>query len=151
VTDSFPGASRTSESGLNESGNTMKPEEDENYNDVTLDGAEASDLQMLKAMTVTLSKAIQALESVQPSNIAPGTNFYEEVERFEVALIQKALQQTGGNQAQAARLLGLNQTTLHGKIKHYGIYPNVLVYSSTAIQHQQSEAAQSNLDGQRAS
>ncbi|MDX6710593.1 MAG: hypothetical protein QOH96_1609, partial [Blastocatellia bacterium] len=55
--DPFPGASRTSESGLNESGNTMKPEEDENYNDVSLDGAETSDLQILKAMTVTLSKA----------------------------------------------------------------------------------------------
>jgi DNA-binding NtrC family response regulator len=129
----------------------MKPDEDETHDDVALEGAETSDLQMLKAMTVTLSRAIHALESVQPSNIPPGTNFYEEVERFEVALIQKALQQTGGNQAQAARLLGLNQTTLHGKIKHYGIYPNVLVYSSTAFRRQQGEAAQSNLDGQMAS
>jgi DNA-binding NtrC family response regulator len=151
VTDLLTIATRNIRGGLNESSDAMKPQEYEHYNDESLEGAETSDLQMLKAMTVTLSKAIQALESVQPSNITPGTNFYEEVERFEVALIQKALQQTGGNQAQAARLLGLNQTTLHGKIKHYGIYPNVLVYDSTAIRHQQEEAAQNNLGGHMAS
>lgn len=129
----------------------MKPEDDENYNDVSLESTGPADLQMLKAMTVTLSKAIHALESAQPQSIAPGTNFYEEVGRFEVTLIQKALQQTGGNQAQAARLLGLNQTTLHGKIKHYGIYPNVLVYSATSIQPQSNESTQNNLDRQLAS
>jgi len=53
VTDILPARARTSESGWNESGNPMKPDEDEIHNDMSLEGAEASDLQMLKAMTVT--------------------------------------------------------------------------------------------------
>lgn len=46
-------------------------------------------------------------------------NFYEEVERFEIALIRSALRQTRGHQLKAARLLHLNPSTLNAKIKHY--------------------------------
>lgn len=48
-------------------------------------------------------------------------NFYEEVARFEIALIKNALQRTGGNQRVAARLLNLNPSTLNAKLKHYNI------------------------------
>jgi len=54
-------------------------------------------------------------------DIARGVNFYEEVKRFEIDLILRALEQTGGHQSRAARLLGLNATTLNSKIKSYGI------------------------------
>ena len=40
-------------------------------------------------------------------DISRGVNFYEEVKRFEIDLIQRALDQTGGHQSRAARLLGL--------------------------------------------
>lgn len=46
-------------------------------------------------------------------------NFFEEVRRFEMELIGRALDLTGGNQARAARLLGLSATTLNYKIKTY--------------------------------
>jgi DNA-binding NtrC family response regulator len=54
-------------------------------------------------------------------DIARGVNFYEEVRRFEVDLIRRALEQTGGHQSRAARLLGMNATTLNSKIKTYNI------------------------------
>lgn len=46
-------------------------------------------------------------------------DFFEEVRRFEMRLISRALELTGGNQARAARLLGLGTTTLNYKIKSY--------------------------------
>lgn len=54
-------------------------------------------------------------------NISEGVDFYREIERFEVSLIKLALDQTGGHQARAARLLQIKPTTLHSKIKLYGI------------------------------
>ena len=56
-------------------------------------------------------------------DIARGVNFYDEVRRFEIDLIRRALDQTAGHQSRAARLLGLNATTLNSKIKSYNIPP----------------------------
>ena len=39
-------------------------------------------------------------------DVAHGVNFYDEVRRFEIDLIRRALDQTGGHQSRAARLLG---------------------------------------------
>jgi DNA-binding NtrC family response regulator len=68
----------------------------------------------------------KALEMAQSSagisvDIARGVNFYDEVRRFEIDLIRRALEQTGGHQSRAARLLGMNATTLNSKIKTYNI------------------------------
>ena len=54
-------------------------------------------------------------------DLSRGVNFYDEVRRFEIDLIRRALDQTGGHQSRAARLLGLNATTLNSKIKTYNI------------------------------
>src|SRR6476659_7184684 len=54
-------------------------------------------------------------------DIGRGINFYEEVRRFEIHLIRRALEQTGVHQSRAARLLGMNATTLNSKIKTYNI------------------------------
>jgi DNA-binding NtrC family response regulator len=54
-------------------------------------------------------------------DISKGVNFYDEVRKFEMDLIRRALDQTGGHQSRAARLLGLNATTLNSKIKTYNI------------------------------
>ncbi|NNE67792.1 MAG: sigma-54-dependent Fis family transcriptional regulator [Pyrinomonadaceae bacterium] len=56
-------------------------------------------------------------------DIAQGITFYDEVKKFEIDLIQRALEQTAGHQSRAARLLGLNATTLNSKIKSYNILP----------------------------
>ncbi len=54
-------------------------------------------------------------------DVSHGVNFYDEVRRFEIDLIRRALDQTGGHQSRAARLLGMNATTLNSKIKTYNI------------------------------
>ena len=58
---------------------------------------------------------------VDSLNLNSGVDFFEEVRRFEMKLIARALELTGGNQARAARLLGLGTTTLNYKIKSYGL------------------------------
>jgi transcriptional regulator with GAF, ATPase, and Fis domain len=54
-------------------------------------------------------------------DLGRGINFYDEVRRYEIDLIRRALDQTGGHQSRAARLLGMNATTLNSKIKTYNI------------------------------
>ncbi len=54
-------------------------------------------------------------------DISRGINFYDEIKKFEIDLIRRALDQTGGHQSRAARLLGLNATTLNSKIKTHNI------------------------------
>jgi DNA-binding NtrC family response regulator len=54
-------------------------------------------------------------------DVTHGIDFYDEVRRFEIDLIRRALEQTGGHQSRAARLLGMNATTLNSKIKTYNI------------------------------
>ena len=54
-------------------------------------------------------------------DISKGVNFYDEIKKFETDLIRRALNQTGGHQSRAARLLGLNATTLNSKIKSHNI------------------------------
>jgi len=56
-------------------------------------------------------------------DLSRGVNFYDEVRRFEIDLIRRALVQTNGHQSRAARLLGMNATTLNSKIKTYNIDP----------------------------
>ncbi len=63
----------------------------------------------------------QAAGASDKTDIARGVNFYDEVKRFEIDLIRRALDQTSGHQSRAARLLGLNATTLNSKIKSYNI------------------------------
>ena len=51
----------------------------------------------------------------------PSLNLREELRRFEIELIFRALTHTRGHQSRAARLLGVNATTLNAKIKRYHI------------------------------
>lgn len=54
-------------------------------------------------------------------DLTHGISFYDEVSRYEIELIRQALDLTGGHQSRAAKLLGLNNTTLNSKIKSYNI------------------------------
>ena len=58
-------------------------------------------------------------ETVNSLTNKSAVNFFEEVRGFEMRLIRRALELTGGNQARAARMLGLGTTTLNYKIKSY--------------------------------
>ncbi|HVF56201.1 MAG TPA: sigma-54 dependent transcriptional regulator [Pyrinomonadaceae bacterium] len=65
--------------------------------------------------------AAQASAGATAVDVSHGVNFYDEVRRFEIDLIRRALKQTSGHQSRAARLLGMNATTLNSKIKTYNI------------------------------
>jgi DNA-binding NtrC family response regulator len=55
-------------------------------------------------------------------NLGPGgVDFNDVIDRIETKLILQALDKTGWNKNQAARLLGLNRTTLIEKIKKKGL------------------------------
>ena len=79
-----------------------------------------SRLDALKNVALTLLDAVDSLRTAQPSR-EQSLRLQDEVQRFETDLIRTALERTGGNQARAARLLGVKHTTLNAKIKRYGI------------------------------
>jgi transcriptional regulator with GAF, ATPase, and Fis domain len=72
-------------------------------------------------MTATLLDEVRALAPLKIIDVQDGINFEEEVMRFEVYLIERALEQTGGSQLRAARLLNIKNSTLNSKIKRLHI------------------------------
>jgi DNA-binding NtrC family response regulator len=63
----------------------------------------------------------EASATIENLSLKSRLDFFDEVRQFEVRLITRALEVSGGNQARAARLLGLGTTTLNYKIKSYEI------------------------------
>jgi DNA-binding NtrC family response regulator len=79
------------------------------------------DLHKILSVALDDIKRLEFSESAKVPDIKPGLDFYREVKRFEIALIQHALRHSGGSQTLAASLLGINTTTLNSKIKAYNI------------------------------
>ena len=77
-------------------------------------------LEALRNVALTLLDAVDSLRGSQPSR-DQSLKLQDEVQRFETDLIRTALERCGGNQARAARLLGVKHTTLNAKIKRYKI------------------------------
>ncbi|HEX8845757.1 MAG TPA: helix-turn-helix domain-containing protein [Pyrinomonadaceae bacterium] len=89
----------------------------------------------LKDLIYLLLKEVQDLEhdelvselttrqGARRLEIEKGIKFDEVVRQFETNIIKQALVLTGGNQARAARLLGIKPNTLNYKIKLYAILP----------------------------
>src|SRR5213593_2992174 len=81
-----------------------------------------ADALLAEAETLARDKAFtDEANKLRPLDIVSGIDFYDEVQRFETHLIKMALGETGGNQAKAARLLGIKATTLNSKIKLFNI------------------------------
>ncbi len=78
-------------------------------------------IEVLREVTVALLDEVKSLGSLRKVEIENGINFDDEVKTFEILLIERALEQTGGSQLRAARLLNLKHTTLNAKIKRYDI------------------------------
>lgn len=78
-------------------------------------------IELLKKLARTFLVEVETLNMFESQDIRRGLDFYDEVRRFEMSLIERALLQTGGHQRRAASLLGLGATTLHAKIKQYNI------------------------------
>jgi transcriptional regulator with GAF, ATPase, and Fis domain len=84
----------------------------------------SSNITTLKELVLRLLCEVQCIGEANALSIENGFDFYDEVSRFEIDLIRRALLQTGGHQVRAAKLLNLKVTTLNSKIKHYNISPN---------------------------
>jgi transcriptional regulator with GAF, ATPase, and Fis domain len=95
-------------------------------------------IEALKDLSLTISTALEAIGTLEflgidhPIDIESGIDFYDEVRRFEIFLIQRALKHTGGCQSRAADLLKLKPTTLNSKIRAYHINWRVPVTSRRA-------------------
>ena len=65
-------------------------------------------------------KVADLIDEIALAPDAPRTGLYRLVEeKWEKALLKRALEMTGGNQVRAARLLGINRLTLRKKIARY--------------------------------
>ena|SRR6266404_4109351 len=82
---------------------------------------DAERLNALSDLVRMLLSEVESLQSTQPAQADHSAGLQNQVQRFESDLIRQALYQTRGNQAQAARLLGVKHTTLNAKIHRYGI------------------------------
>jgi DNA-binding NtrC family response regulator len=73
--------------------------------------------------TLVRSLLHEASLRTQPVNIDPekGIDFYENVARFEIQLIESALELSGGRQNRAAKLLNMRTSTLCTKMKQLNI------------------------------
>jgi hypothetical protein len=76
-------------------------------------------LMTLKDLAHAFLEELGSVGSAESAGVERGIDFYDEVRRFEIELIQTALRHTGGVQTEAATLLGLKPTTLHAKLKQY--------------------------------
>jgi transcriptional regulator with GAF, ATPase, and Fis domain len=103
--------------------------------------ATRNNINTLRELVLRLLCEVQSINEVNTLNIENGFDFYDEVSRFEIDLIKRALLQTGGHQVHAAKLLNLKVTTLNSKIKHYNIslsgFANVYSLTNTKIAEQQ--------------
>ncbi len=71
--------------------------------------------------SVEVAAVEPAATSVRSSGFALRRIVTHAVTRAEVEAIRHALGLTRGNKSRAARLLQTNYTTLHAKMRHYGI------------------------------
>ena len=82
-------------------------------------------IEALKTLTKLLLHEVESLEEIAPSknilNAGAVINLNDQVQRYEVTLICKALLEAQGNQSKAAKKLGVKNTTLHAKIRRYEI------------------------------
>ncbi len=90
-------------------------------------------LKSIKEFIASVTLMIEEAEVRQAWAFRVNGDFYENVARFEISLINRALGLADGNQRKAAQILGLNPTTLNAKIKRYGIARSVSGFSAHAI------------------
>jgi transcriptional regulator with GAF, ATPase, and Fis domain len=79
--------------------------------------------QHIRALSDLVNMLLNQVEHIptasDDSDDLPFLKLRDEVRRFEIDLIQRALTRTRGSQVHAAKLLGVNPTTLNAKIKRF--------------------------------
>lgn len=86
------------------------------------------DLEYLKSVCLLLLHEIESLQRMVPSvvqsdRITEDFSLSDEIKHIETEFIKHALVRAKGRQNVAAKLLGIKKTTLHEKIRRYGIIP----------------------------
>ena len=97
---------------------------------------EAVTYKVLKNVALALisegaTQAREPASGVERPDAPAQMSFYDEVRRFEIGLITRALRRTQGKQRAAAQLLGLKVTTLNAKMKQYRMRGNDRPWDST--------------------
>ena len=80
-----------------------------------------TEVSAVKILVGTLVKYLKSLEEKVESDERYHLKLHDEVRHFEAEMIRQALETTGGRKRRAARLLGVNATTLCMKIKRYNL------------------------------
>ena len=82
-------------------------------------------IESLRSLALVFLREVEALKSIigpkQNRKRGEPIDLDKEMAAIEAGLIKWALMNTGGNQAAAAKLLSINPTTLHSKMKRHGI------------------------------
>lgn len=86
------------------------------------------DLEYLKSICLLILHEIESLQRMVPSAIQQDGmpdefNLSDEIKHIETEFIKHALVRAKGRQNIAAKMLGIKKTTLHEKIRRYGIIP----------------------------
>lgn len=77
-------------------------------------------LETLREIAYSLVTEVNSIARLDPKTVAK-VDLHEAVKRFEIEIIRTALEKASGNQAKAARMLGVKHTTLNAKVKRYQI------------------------------
>ncbi len=87
---------------------------------------ELNHVETLESLSLLILREIESLKSIRSltrenEESPKPVVLYDEIQRFEISLIKRALVKSKGKQNAAARMLGIKMTTLHAKIKRYNI------------------------------
>ena len=78
-------------------------------------------LEALKVLANSILLEIASMAENSEAVTQTNVDLAGEVERFEVDIIRCALTRSAGRQRRAAALLGIRPTTLHAKMKRFGL------------------------------
>ncbi len=96
---------------------------------------------LCELVNVLLDQADSVPTTLGKTKDRPFLKLRDEVRRFEIELIQRALTRARGRQVFAAKLLGVKATTLNAKIKRYGLqWPHLLPPASPQLNTPNSES-----------
>ena len=106
--------------------------------------AESIRLKLLKVLTLTLLRELEGVgvEAARSEKF----DLQSEVQHFEAELIRSALIMTGGRQRRAAKLLGMKVTTLHSKIRRYGLHETANGDVTSGHEPSAAEAVRTSLE-----
>ena len=106
--------------------------------------AESIRIKLLKVLTLTLLRELEGVGG-ETGGSPEKFDLQSEVQHFEAELIRSALIMTRGRQRRAAKLLGMKVTTLHSKIRRYGLTEVTTGEVTTGHEPSAAEAVRTSL------